>query len=269
MARAHAVGDIHGHPEILVRLLRESCLVDERLRWNSMEPLWLVGDYVDHGPAGIEAVDLVMRLQREAAALGVRVAPLLGNHDLLLLAAHRFGAQPMAGDSTFLAHWRENGGSEADLRALTDRHIEWLSGLPLLARHNRRLFAHADSPFYGEYGASVPAVNLGIARILAGDDTGAWSTLIARFGRHGRFAGLDGPARAARFLATFGGDVLIHGHTPIHKHPASTRQDGTSPAPDSVTGPLHYADGVCIDIDGGIYLGGPGFIYRSADLPPA
>ena len=56
-----------------------------------------MGDLVDHGPDGIGAVELVMRLQQQAARTGGRVQVLLGNHDMLLLAAHRFGTRPIPG----------------------------------------------------------------------------------------------------------------------------------------------------------------------------
>ena len=47
--------------------------------------LWLVGDLVDRGPDGVGVIELVRRLQREGD-----VHCLLGNHELLLLAARRF-----------------------------------------------------------------------------------------------------------------------------------------------------------------------------------
>src|SRR4051812_50011252 len=73
-----------------------------------------MGDLVDHGPDGIGAVELVMRLQHQAAQVGGQVQVLLGNHDVLLLAAHRFGTRPIPGqDETFRAYWQESGGQEA------------------------------------------------------------------------------------------------------------------------------------------------------------
>ena len=49
----------------------------------------------------------------------------------------------------------------------------------------------------------------------------------------------------------------MHGHTPIGK---LTKQKLAE-----VTAPLLYAGSRCLDVDGGMYLGGLGFIYT---LPP-
>ncbi|MFN8451436.1 MAG: hypothetical protein U0521_23335 [Anaerolineae bacterium] len=47
------------------------------------------------------------------------------------------------------------------------------------------------------------------------------------------------------FLTTFGGRQIVHGHTPIQYV-----ADAVSPQ-----APLLYADDLCINVDGGIYLG--------------
>ena len=62
-----------------------------------------------------------------------------------------------------------------------------------------------------------------------------------------------GTAQAEAFLARFGGEQIVHGHTPITKI--------TGQPPEAVREPLFYADGLCIDVDPGMYLGGPGFVY--------
>ncbi|PJF26438.1 MAG: hypothetical protein CUN53_07835, partial [Phototrophicales bacterium] len=85
-------GDIHGQYDKLVRVLRENGLIRETLAWNGGDAqLWFMGDFVDRGEDGIPAVDLVMRLQREAEAAGGAVHALMGNHELLFLSAYHFG----------------------------------------------------------------------------------------------------------------------------------------------------------------------------------
>src|SRR5690242_8301691 len=87
------IGDVHGQLEKLIRLLRGAGLVGKDLAWSGGgKRLWLLGDYVDRGPDGIGVLELVMRLQGEAARAGGEVGALLGNHDVLLLSARRFGA---------------------------------------------------------------------------------------------------------------------------------------------------------------------------------
>ena len=63
-----------------------------------------------------------------------------------------------------------------------------------------------------------------------------------------------GAERAAQFLAPFDTRQLVHGHTPI---------DHVLQCPaELVAWPLIYANGLCVNIDGGMYRGGPGFIYQ-------
>jgi hypothetical protein len=63
-----------------------------------------------------------------------------------------------------------------------------------------------------------------------------------------------GMARAAAFLELFGGRQIVHGHSPIS---SITRQP-----PSEIREALVYAGGLCVDVDGGMYRGGPGFVYR-------
>ena len=249
--------DIHGHPEMLARLLRQAGLLDARDHWSgSGATLWLLGDYVDQGPDGLGVIDMAMRLQREAAAAGGSVWALLGNHDVLLLGTRRFGARTFPDGQSFAAAWEANGGQPADLAGLGDEHVAWLAGLPSLARVDHRLLVHADATFYLEYGDSIAATNDAVRAILDGDDMDAWGRLIVGFSHHRAFAGPDGAARAETLLGRFGGKWVVHGHTPISNHPDATPRC----APQDVTRPLLYAGGRCLDVDGGMYLGGPGLL---------
>lgn len=116
----YIIGDIHGQYDQLVELLRGVGLVDERVDWaGGAALLWLIGDFFDRGPCGIESVDLVMRLQIQAEQVGGCVRALLGNHEPLILSAQRFGEQRTAWGGTFLWDWRRNGGSDEELERLT------------------------------------------------------------------------------------------------------------------------------------------------------
>jgi calcineurin-like phosphoesterase family protein len=249
----YAVSDLHGYPDALLRLLREQHLVDDEGSWSGERAtLWLLGDYVDHGPDGMGVIDAVMRLQDEAAGAGGRVIALLGNHDLLLLAAERFGAQPRPSGGTFLSRWEESHGRRHDLEALTPAQAEWLSGLSFMARLGASVLAHADASFYGEYGMTVEAINRRLCCIVQAEDRDAWDMLLEGIDRHRAFLGPSGEQRAAAFLAPLQAGRLVHGHTPIAKI--------TQQAPETVRAPYAYAGGRCLNIDGGIYLGGSGII---------
>jgi hypothetical protein len=247
------IGDIHGQLDRLLALLRSASLIDEKGIWcGGDQEVWFIGDFFDRGPDGFGAMELVMRLQAQAAAHGGRVGALLGNHDVLLLSAYHFGDHPAGGPGgTFRTDWERNGGVASDLEQLTPAHIEWLSTLPALVKIGDTLLAHADSLLYREYGNTVETVNSAFTSILQGRDPVAWDLILERFSD--RLAFWEDPSLVAPFLQTFGAKRLIHGHTPIQrmKHIAS----------DSVTKAFTYAQGLCVNIDGGLYLGGQGFIY--------
>ena len=259
----YILGDIHGQLTKVIPVLAGAGLIDPDHLWTGAPlwtggaaTLWFLGDFVDRGPAGLAAVDLAMRLQREAAAAGGVVGVLLGNHDLLLLAAHRFGDTPIERWGTVRQAWEHDGGVAADLVGLTPAHVAWIQALPAMTHLGDHLLVHADALLYYDYGASVAAVNAAFARLLAGDDLAAWHRVLDQFGEHRAFDArrVDGTDKARAFLARYGGRRLIHGHTPIDA------MTGQSPA--TVTGSLVYADGLCVNCDGGMYRGGPGFVYQ-------
>jgi hypothetical protein len=257
----YVIGDVHGELEKLRNLLRGAELIrndnDGSETWSGGEStLWFIGDLVDHGPDGIGAVALIMRLQQQAAAVGGRVQVLLGNHDMLLLAARRFGARPIPGsEKTCLDYWQENGGQETDLERITPDHARWLSSLPDMAREGEHLLAHADALLYTRYGQSIAQVNQTMTDLLQSDDITGWDRLLDEFSEHRAFVdATTGAERAGAFLRHFGGRQLVHGHTPIAKM--------TGQPPEAVREPLLYAGGHCLDVDPGMYLGGPGFVYR-------
>jgi hypothetical protein len=256
MSPVYVIGDVHGHLKKLTRLLHDIQLVDEHLTWQGHQAvLWFIGDLVDRGPDSIAVLDLVMRLQQEATAIGGMVGCLLGNHEMLMLSAYHFGRRSTGLSSSFITRWRNNGGEKKDLAKLTSAHLDWLKKLPAMARVGQHTLLHADAAFYLQFGSSVTAVNTKIATLLQHSDTLAWEELLEDFARRGAFAGSAGigDAFARRFLETYGGSQLVHGHTPIS---AFTRQK-----PKDIHTPMTYAGGQCINVDGGMFLGGPGFIF--------
>ncbi|HLL50345.1 MAG TPA: metallophosphoesterase family protein [Thermomicrobiales bacterium] len=257
MSAVNVIGDIHGQREKLIDLMRGAGLIDAHDAWSGAEStLWFMGDLVDHGPDGIGVVELVIQLQKQASQAGGRVQVLLGNHDVLLLAAHRFGTKPIPGlDETFQGHWEECGGQTGDLEQLTPDHVRWLSGLPAMARQGDHLLVHADALLYADHGQSIAEVNRALHELIQGDDAVRWHHLLDAFGEHRAFVDSStGAAHAESFLALFGGQQIIHGHTPVTTM--------TGQPPEAVREPLLYASGRCLDVDPGLYLGGKGFVYR-------
>ena len=121
----YAIGDVHGCSRTLRRLL-EAIPFDD-----AVDRLWLVGDLVAHGPdsAGVLRIvrDLTLRY-------GKRVAVVLGNHDLRLLAA-RSGVKVPRKVSVLLQELQ----AEPDGESLLD----WLADRPLLHDEDTTVMVHA------------------------------------------------------------------------------------------------------------------------------
>ncbi|HEV2583442.1 MAG TPA: metallophosphoesterase family protein [Ktedonobacteraceae bacterium] len=252
----YVIGDVHGQLKKLTRLLQDAQLISDHLTWEAgTTALWFIGDLLDRGPDSIGVLDFVMRLQGEAAAAGGQVGCLLGNHELLMLGAYRFGRRSTGLGSNFIAKWKQNGGNRKDLARLTMQHLDWLAQLPAMAMVEDRLLLHADAPFYIRYGNSIEEVNANIRGLMSRSDALAWEELLEDFARRGVFASREnGEDFARRFLSIFGGQQIVHGHTPISML--------TRHALKHIIEPLVYAGGQCINVDGGMFLGGQGFVYQ-------
>ncbi len=262
-APSYVIGDIHGQYRQLLKLLQHAGLLSSHHEWTGgTATLWFIGDLVDRGPDGIAVLDLVMRLQKEAAAAGGHVGSLLGNHEMLLLGAYRFGRRSTGLSSNFVNKWRQNGGKREELGKLTREHLDWLANLPAMVHVGNALLIHADATFYTRYGHSEDEVNETFRNLLKRSDTLAWEELIEEFAMRGVFSHrLAGEEFVGRFLSIFGGEQIIHGHTPISLMVNSK--------PQKVTAPWIYANGRCVNVDGGIYMGGPGFLYQIPTTAPS
>jgi hypothetical protein len=246
------LGDPQGNLSPVMRVLRENGLVDAKGSWNAASAtLVVVGDLVDRGPDGLGVIDCLRRLQAQAPSDGGRVVVLLGNHDILLLAAQRFGG-------AFKADWLESGGVQPDMDGLDDDRVAWLTSLPAMVVEQRTLLMHADAMFYFDYGASLSDVNAAFRRVLVSHDADAWEQLLDRFSEHRTFMDPFGEANLQRYLYAFGADLLIHGHTPVPRM--------AQIVPETATSAYVYRGGRCVNVDPGIYLGGPGFVYRATPL---
>jgi hypothetical protein len=265
-ATTAAVGDVHGCLGPLRETLYRVGFIDERARWCGEDArLWFLGDLTDRGPDGVGVLDLVMSLQPQAADAGGLVGCLLGNHELMLLAAHLpAGRRPRADEeldphALFRERWFGNGGQDTDSARLTDAHLEWIAGLPAMAHAGDHLLVHADTAGYLEYGESVEAVNAAIGRLLSDPvDVEEIDHLTHLMTKRFAFAADDGPA-AREFLRTFGGRQLVHGHSPI---PLLLGIE-----PSAVTGPLVYAGGYAVNLDTGVFLGGPCLVSALPSVP--
>lgn len=250
------IGDLHGHLDQYKRLLQEAGFCNQQLQWTGGDrELWLIGDLFDRGTQGIDCLDLTIKLQQEALRSNGSVQALLGNHELMLLCVYKFRDAITSTGGKISDQWLTWGGVESDLMALTEDHVTWLSNLPLMQRMGTTLMMHADAMMYVSYGRSVAEVNESFVKLTQSDDLAQWEAALNAFTEHRAFSALPltGSRRVEQFLSYFRADRLIHGHTPISYANHSSAS--------TVTEAWHYANGRCINVDGGIYLGGPGFVY--------
>ncbi|HSH47800.1 MAG TPA: symmetrical bis(5'-nucleosyl)-tetraphosphatase, partial [Halomonas sp.] len=116
----YAVGDLQGCHDEFIELLTRLSFRPGR------DQLWLVGDLVNRGPASLECL-------REVMALGDSARPVLGNHDLHLLAVARDGGSLKPSDTL-----------QPVLEA-SDREplLDWLQSQPLVVHRGATLMSHA------------------------------------------------------------------------------------------------------------------------------
>lgn len=216
----YVVSDVHGHLDKLTTALATAGLIDGEHKWcGANTRLWFLGDLFDRGSDGAGVVELIMRLNTEAEAVGGVVDTLLGNHEILMLGAQRFGSEELADDEgnvrNFDLWWKLNGGQDDDVARLTDKQLTWLRNRPAMAYIDDHLLVHTDTTEYASYGRSINAVNRAIRKIVKSSDAARWWALFRRMTIRHRFEAEDGPEQAAAMLDFFGGSLLVHGHSTI------------------------------------------------------
>ncbi len=257
----YVVGDVHGYLDELIAALRKKGLIDTDGNWSAgTARLWFLGDFTDRGPDGIGVIDLVMRLSAEAAAAGGYCKALMGNHELLLLGAKRFGDTPVnsgAGTATFQAAWLLNGGQKTDMDRLQDHHLQWMSRLDAMEVADGHLMVHSDTTAYLDYGDSIEAVNDTVREALTRNDADECWDLFRKFTKRFAFRD-DGGAQAVRaLLDMYGGSRIVHGHSPIPYLLGEVgSEDSDGAAGPVIVGPHVYADGLAIAMDGGVTMAG-------------
>jgi hypothetical protein len=232
--RVWAIGDIHGARSRLIELLGEAEIIDARGHWVAGQTIGIcLGDYFDYGEDGAGVAMLLHRLQQEARQDGGDLIPLLGNHDVLMCGLLTERQRTPYGDVA--SRWLLNGGRFLDLEAL-EHHPDittWLRNLPTMACIGETLYLHSDTVAYCELGTSIAEVNATVRAILHSENLDRMAELFDLLCRRGE---LHDEANLDRMLAIFGGDRLVHGHSPIF-----------------ACEPKVLYGGRCINIDGGLW----------------
>ncbi|HEY0275969.1 MAG TPA: metallophosphoesterase [Paenirhodobacter sp.] len=157
--RAYAIGDIHGHLDLL-RVAQDLVRRDRNRVGDDTAPLVHVGDLVDRGNNTRGVVDHLMRGQADGEPWVV----LKGNHDRMFVGwlndPHRQDPKlsrevdwlhPRVGGAATLASYGVANAAERDLpdahaealRNVPPGHRQWLARLPTYFLHEQALFVHA------------------------------------------------------------------------------------------------------------------------------
>jgi hypothetical protein len=142
--RLVAFGDVHGAHDALVKTLKAAGVLDAGLHWSGGKAtLVSVGDLIDRGADSRKVLDLMMRLEQEAAAAGGRVHVVMGNHELMNLVGELRDATPAefaayAGDETEA----ERADSRAAFLAARPAEQQDAAGAEFDKRFPQGWFAH-------------------------------------------------------------------------------------------------------------------------------
>ena len=155
--RVVAVGDIHGAYDELTAILKEAGVIGPDLNWTGGQThLVSLGDIVDRGARSRDVLDLMMRLETEAAAAGGRVHVLLANHEAMRMSGELQDAAP------------EEFAAFADEEDPAAREAGFAR---FLARHNRT----DDPAARADFSAAFPPGYFGLTAAFAPEGRyGAW-----------------------------------------------------------------------------------------------
>jgi hypothetical protein len=164
--RVVAVADIHGAYSPMVKALQNAAVLDAGLAWSGGKAhLVIVGDVLDRGPDSRQAMDLLMRLEEEAAAAGGKVHVLIGNHeamnlvgDLRYVSAGEYAAfadEELAEDRErwFAVYAKQRAAGEDSAEGL---RVAFEQRFPAGFFAHRRAFSHDGK--YGKWLLSKPIV---------------------------------------------------------------------------------------------------------------
>ncbi|HEY2944584.1 MAG TPA: metallophosphoesterase [Vicinamibacteria bacterium] len=142
-----ALGDVHGGYDRLVALLAQGGLLraqaggPDKQTWSGGRRLLVcTGDLINKGDKSIEALELMMSLQKQAAAAGGEVIVTFGNHEAEFLANPNKKKQ-----TEFRDELQGRGIDASEVIEGEDGYGEWMLNLPIAAKVNQWFFAHAGN----------------------------------------------------------------------------------------------------------------------------
>lgn len=153
--RVVAVGDIHGDADAFAGILQSAGVIDEQRRWiGGRTTLVQTGDFTDRGPQVRDVMDLLMSLEKQAAAAGGRVLALLGNHEAMNIMGEVRDATPaiFASFADGESEARRETAYQTYLQVMETRRATSEGAAPTVQMKEQWLAAHP--PGFVEYRAA-------------------------------------------------------------------------------------------------------------------
>ncbi len=134
--RKIAISDIHA----CLKTFRY--LLEEKVKLQPEDQLYLLGDYIDRGPDSKGVIDYILQLKEE----GFQLHCLMGNHEELLLESMH--------DSGMREIWDRNGGMTTKrsfgvkaAHKIPEKYLDFFRQLKLYQQSDDYLFVHAGLDF--------------------------------------------------------------------------------------------------------------------------
>lgn len=138
MKKIFVIGDIHGCAKTFEKML-------EQINPAPEDKIFLLGDYVDRGPDSKGVVDKIFNLVED----GFDVAPIMGNHEYMLLSARY---SPID-----LMQWDRNGSystlksfKAAKPEDIPRKYLDFFEDLPYYRQTDEFIISHASLDFEAE-----------------------------------------------------------------------------------------------------------------------
>ncbi|MEM6964840.1 MAG: metallophosphoesterase [Bacteroidota bacterium] len=151
-----ALSDVHGQYDILIKLLKNNGVVDDKLQWTyGKGHLVIVGDNMDRGDKVLDILWLLFRLEKQATQQGGQVHTLVGNHETMVLS----------GDVRYIhkKYYYTAGVLKTQYKDLWRKGSvlgDWIANQPILTSINKHLFVHGGvSPEILKLNYSVEKIN--------------------------------------------------------------------------------------------------------------
>lgn len=129
--RRFVVGDIHG----CYRTFRK--LIDNKIRLNKTDQLFLLGDYIDKGPESRKMLNYIIKLIKK----GYLIYPLRGNHEQTLLDTDKNDSK------TILVWLMRRSPDMLKNGSLRKKHRDFLNSLPYYYELDKFFLVHANFNF--------------------------------------------------------------------------------------------------------------------------